>query len=477
LSDGRVPAREDAITIFQHFILTSTALEVRGTPDFTLWQRAGARLDRLHGSLMWWLGDWVRYGEARFGEQHRAVLEATGYKYQTIANAKWVASRIDCSRRRETLSFGHHAEVAALDPAAQSSWLTAAEREGWSLRTLRHRLAAAHTPLPTVPEHAPPFAAAQISHNGAALQLTGDARHRLRDLATASVHCCVTSPPYWRLRDYGHPDQLGQESTPEAYTAALVAVFSEVRRVLRDDGTLWLNLGDAYSGRNLLGLPWRTAFALQAAGWSLRQDIIWHKPNAMPESVSDRPSRNHEYLFLFANSEHYYYDAAAIREAASMNRWGGAAYRPAASGKHHHENVRGLARPRNVFGDGTRNKPSVWSVPTTSFPGAHFAVFPAALIEPCILAGSPEGGTVLDPFAGTGTTGLVALRLGRRYIGIDLNPAYVEMAVSRLSALGEAPLGATTSGNLEPVRTEDGLSSLSVHGGSPAPEMREQCRS
>jgi len=290
----------------------------------------------------------------------------------------------------------------------------------------------------------------------------GDCREVLKGLPDGSIHCCVTSPPYWGLRDYGHDGQIGLEQTPEAYVAEMVAVFREVRRILRDDGTLWLNLGDSYatgSGGNvtssakqqsnrgtdiaprkpyrdgvikpkdLVGIPWRVAFALQADGWYLRQDIIWHKPNPMPESVTDRCTKSHEYIFLLAKSERYYYDNEAIKEDASGracgNKAGGKSGSPqdgleirnfsAVSDKKYH----------------TRNRRSVWTIPTKPYKGAHFATFPPKLIEPCILAGCPAGGTVLDPFGGSGTTGMVASGNGRRAVLVELNSNYVEMINDR----------------------------------------------
>jgi len=336
--------------------------------------------------------------------------------------------------------------------------------------------------------------------------MQGDCRVRLRDLPTNSVHCVVTSPPYYGLRDYGVDSQIGLEPTPDAYVAELVAVCREIRRVLRDDGTLWLNLGDSYFGtgkgpthptgfhaggngtayptvgvyshdtlkqKDLCGIPWRVAFALQADGWWLRQDIIWHKPNPMPESVTDRCTKAHEYLFLLAKQERYYYDAEAIKEDAVADGAG-------------------------------RNRRSVWTVTAEPYAEAHFATYPPALIEPCILAGTSERGccptcgapwervvetrpnpagitggrhrevarpdgianrtgrdydaestagqsrtvgwrpvckcppadpvpcTVLDPFNGAGTTGLVAIRNGRRYIGCELNPDYIELTRKRI---------------------------------------------
>jgi len=310
---------------------------------------------------------------------------------------------------------------------------------------------------------------------------TGDCIDVLRSLPECfRVNCCVTSPPYFGLRDYGHAGQIGLEPSPDEYVAKLVEVFREVRRVLRDDGTLWLNLGDSYGSsggdifsgfnerydgtgingkqsdfgrnvsaipardtglrpKNLIGIPWRVAFALQSDGWYLRSDIIWHKPNPMPESVTDRPTKAHEYLFLLAKSQKYYYDAAAIAEPAESV---GPPRRDDGSGDRLHDLGMSKGRAGNRD-DGTRNRRTVWTVPVSPFSGAHFATFPPALIEPCILAGCPEGGTVLDPFGGAGTTGLVADRLQRNALLIELNPEYAQMARDRIH--GDAPLFAQVS--------------------------------
>jgi DNA modification methylase len=310
--------------------------------------------------------------------------------------------------------------------------------------------------------------------------LQGDCRDVLKTLPDESVHCVVTSPPYWGLRDYGVEGQLGLEASPQEYVEDLVAVFSEAWRVLRSDGTLWLNLGDSYAaaaggaqGKNsafitreacvngtrikarssivgglktkdLAGMPWRVAFALQASGWWLRQDIIWHKPNPMPESIRDRCTKAHEYIFLLAKSERYYYDALAISEEASEDS-GWAKQRAAGvdTWKYNDTEERKAATGQSVdsstFGTlGRRNKRSVWSVTTKAYDEAHFATFPPDLIEPCILAGCPEGGTVLDPFGGAGTTGLVADRHHRNAILIELNPEYAAMARKRIQ--GDSPL-------------------------------------
>ncbi|MBN2253973.1 MAG: site-specific DNA-methyltransferase [Kosmotogaceae bacterium] len=300
---------------------------------------------------------------------------------------------------------------------------------------------------------------------------TGDALGILKTMGTESVHCCVTSPPYWGLRDYGVNGQLGLEKTPEAYVERLVTIFAEVRRVLRSDGTLWLNLGDSYASggngwrssdsqsstlnggkphnilnrngcpvtsgmkpKDLVGIPWMVAFALRADGWYLRSDIIWHKPNPMPESVTDRPTKSHEYIFLLSKSERYFYDAAAIAEPVKA-LWG---TRDRTHGKYHNKGS-GLTPHSGLEKEYlTANKRSVWNITSQPYKEAHFATFPPELPRLCILAGCPEGGTVLDPFNGVGTTGLVALRLGREYIGIELNPEYVEMSQRRI--VNDAPL-------------------------------------
>jgi DNA modification methylase len=336
----------------------------------------------------------------------------------------------------------------------------------------------------------------------------GDALALLRTRPEASVHCCVTSPPYWSLRDYGVPGQLGLEETPDEYAARMVEVFREVRRVLRDDGTLWLNMGDAYSGlwsghsvrpdggsqrrrtapgiqslsdgrypartpnvpglkpKDLIGIPWLLAFALRADGWFLRADIVWAKLAPMPESVRDRPTRSHEFVFLLAKSQRYYYDADAIREPASYLGPNGAQLSPYGQDftrrtpeeeTKRRRRAKGNAKTfrgggaytsgqafdnsadiaRNSHGNApndsmTRNKRDVWLLGPQPFPGAHFATFPEKLVEPCILAGCPEGGLCLDPFSGSGTAGVVALRHRRRFLGLELNPAYCEMARRRI---------------------------------------------
>lgn len=323
--------------------------------------------------------------------------------------------------------------------------------------------------------------------------LCGDVRDRMAEIPDGSVQCVVTSPPYYGLRDYGHDGQIGLEQTPQAYVDEMVAVFREVRRVLSDDGTLWLNLGDSYAGtgggggnpsatmpksaevmnaqrrsqftppglkgKDLIGIPWRVAFALQADGWYLRQDIIWSKPNPMPESVKDRCTKSHEYLFLLTKSPRYYYDAEAIAEPVSPStvarlsqpsleqqrgsdrvpgKTNGAmkAVPPRFGGSKHgdddSEDHRTKSGNEYVFSE-KRNRRSVWTIATQPYKEAHFAVFPPQLVEPCILAGSREGDTVFDPFAGSGTALEVAQRLGRKAVGVELNPDYMQLIRKRLA--------------------------------------------
>lgn len=298
--------------------------------------------------------------------------------------------------------------------------------------------------------------------------LEGDVRDRLADLGDGSVQCVVTSPPYWGLRDYGVGGQLGLEPTPEEYVATMVAVFHGVWRVLRDDGTLWLNMGDSYleqhglgfnrnarmdsanrnprsrsrpsglKSKDLSGLPWILALALREDGWWLRDCIIWHKPNGMPESVSDRTTRAHEYVFLLTRSATYYYDADAIREPhqtppSRRNRKHGAQAMRGQESIRPRGNLEAADDPElRYYHEGGRNRRSVWTIATEPCTDAHFATFPTALVEPCVKAGSREGDTVLDPFAGSGTTLVVAIDHGRHAVGIELNPEYAALARRRL---------------------------------------------
>ena len=316
------------------------------------------------------------------------------------------------------------------------------------------------------------------------LILIGDARQRLAELPAGSARTCVTSPPYFGLRDYGVDGQIGLEETPEAYVAEMVSLFREVWRVLANDGTLWLNIGDSYASfrdgkatpdttrgdstgtlvpkgsaknrmastfqgtgikhKDLIGIPWRVAFALQADGWYLRSDIIWHKPNPMPESVTDRPTKSHEYLFLLTKSPRYYYDHEAIKEPVSdvslaRSKYAFHSDRPSTknasmggAGIHTDQMGERFVNPTG------RNKRDVWTITTKPFKGAHFAVMPEALVEPCVLAGSAEGDTVLDPFTGSGTVAVVANRHGRNFVGTELNADYAEIARERITK--DAPM-------------------------------------
>lgn len=300
--------------------------------------------------------------------------------------------------------------------------------------------------------------------------ILGDCIKGMQTLPDQSVQTVVTSPPYYGLRDYGMDGQIGLEQTPDAYVEKMVSVFSEVKRILRDDGTVWLNLGDSYAGNNsqasnngragfgtprekivhrggdglkpkdLIGIPWRVAFALQSDGWYLRQDIIWHKPNPMPESVTDRCTKSHEYIFLLSKNERYYYNHEAIQEKATSGTDKGILRTKLVDNLKLSE-LNSIQKrvdagiDSRFAGNGYRNKRSVWSIGTISYTGAHFAVYPPKLIEPCILAGSRIGDTVFDPFNGSGTTGYVALSNNRRYIGTELNPEYIKLSEERLSAI------------------------------------------
>jgi len=297
----------------------------------------------------------------------------------------------------------------------------------------------------------------------------GNCLEILKGMDSESIHCCVTSPPYWALRNYDHPNQLGQEPTPEEYVNNLISVFREVKRVLREDGTLWLNLGDSYVGtgskgkhkdpksksrngqknannskvqglkpKDMVGIPWRVAFALQSDGWYLRSDIIWHKNNCMPSSVKDRPTSSHEHIFLLSKNQNYYYNKDATLEPLAHpdlcdkgpSGFGGLKH---TSMSKNTTNSTYSGRKYDAKKLKGKNKRDVWIVPTSGYKGSHVAVYPPKLIEPCILAGCPDGGIVLDPFSGSGTTGVVACQKNRSYIGIELNPDYAKLSEERLS--------------------------------------------
>lgn len=307
--------------------------------------------------------------------------------------------------------------------------------------------------------------------------LCGDALEMLRTLPDNSVHCCVTSPPYYALRDYGVDGQIGREDTPAQYVARLTDVFSEVRRVLRPSGTLWLNIADTYAGKgnqgdsvdpkypngrtgqtvainrrvegckakDMIGIPWMLAFALRDSGWYLRSDIIWMKANPMPESCKDRPSRCYEHVFLLTKSRSYYYDAAAIAEPVAEStpmrmrrKFGKNKYSAGIPGQaHQHLND---YRPNGYAEEDIpllRNKRDVWQINSVPYKGAHFAAYPPKLVETCLLAGCPQDGIVLDPFLGSGTTAAVAKQMGRHYIGIELNPGYCALAEQRIGGVTE----------------------------------------
>jgi DNA modification methylase len=308
--------------------------------------------------------------------------------------------------------------------------------------------------------------------------LIGDCRETLKQLPDGCINTCITSPPFYALRDYQEENQIGLEKTPDEYVEELVKVFREVKRVLREDGTLWLNLGDTYSShkdcksisqtlsidtgseqahiidkgraasrdskmlkeqglknKELIGIPWKVAFALREDGWYLRQDIIWSKKNSMPESVKDRCTKSHEYIFLMTKNPTYYYDNEAIKEEVTQSTKERDKYKRTGYEKESHGGEINHINPYKAYRDTNlkKNKRSVWTVATRPFKDAHFAVFPPDLIEPMVLAGCPEKGIVLDPFMGSGTTGMVAQSLGRSWIGCELNPEYVEMQRKRTS--------------------------------------------
>jgi DNA modification methylase len=299
----------------------------------------------------------------------------------------------------------------------------------------------------------------------------GNVLEQIKNIPDSTVQCVVTSPPYWGLRNYGHDDQLGLESTPEAYVENMVSVFREVHRILKDDGVLWLNLGDSYNGsggnhkphhkndslfqgdigadkykgegrnvetlkpKDLVGIPWRVAFALQADGWWLRQDIIWSKPNPLPESITDRCTKAHEYVFLLTKSQRYFFDNEAIKEE-SATIWNAKTFNEAKKGADLDDpflRTRGFHTQHKDEEQNTRNKRSVWNIPVKPFRGAHFAVMPEKLVEPCILASSKPEDVVFDPFTGSGTVAVVALNYQRNFIGTELNPEYAEIAKNRIN--------------------------------------------
>lgn len=270
----------------------------------------------------------------------------------------------------------------------------------------------------------------------------GDCIEIMKSMEDGSINCCVTSPPYFGLRDYGVEGQIGLENTPEEYIEKLINVFREVRRILRDDGTLWLNIGDSYGkDKSLIGIPWLLAFALRADGWCLRQDIIWHKPNAMPESVRDRCTKSHEYLFLLSKCSKYFFNHEAFKEDAVSDHPAGNRNHKYSDQyeeeKHHsqiHRTKAGLKALTGVKWT-KRNRRTVWSITTKPYKDAHFATFPPGLVQPCILAACPEGGTVIDPFGGSGTTAGVAISMGRKAILCEINHQYAHLVNRRIESI------------------------------------------
>ena len=442
-------------------LLSRGGLDLPDNLTFEQWAAIGSTLKNAQQSLMWDLGDWLLYGQnKKWGEKYDRAVEATGYDYGTLRNAKSVAKRFPLSRRRDKLTFAHHQEVASLADKDAERLLDEAEAEHLSRNDLRVRVAQIK-------------AAAKVRTNisnsvlvdsaGRPLLdqiICGDALTVLRMLPDEVVNTCVTSPPYFGLRDYGVAGQIGRENTPVLYVKCLVEVFREVGRVLHDGGTLWLNIADSYASdrdlrmdagaevpngsgfiypgtrikhKDLIGIPWMLAAALRDDGWYWRDIIVWHKPNPLPESANDRCTKSHEYIFLLSKSPQYHFDHDAIREPAvtpaSSKLRGGQAFRtPGGKASVTYGNA-----PDTWMPDGKRNKRNVWTVPIQPFKDAHVAPMPSELVRPCIQAGSAKGGLVLDPFMGAGTTGLVSKQEGRFYIGIELNPTYVAIAENRIS--------------------------------------------
>jgi len=287
----------------------------------------------------------------------------------------------------------------------------------------------------------------------------GDAQRVISALPDSCMQSIITSPPYYKQRDYNAKDQVGNEESPAEYVSRLVSIFAECRRVMKPNGLLWVNLGDKYVDGKLLGLPWRFALALSDAGWTLRSDIIWHKPNAMPSSIKNRPTTDHEYIFMFSKQADYYYNADAIREPhvtfseqskmrGGRNHFGKRGGTPELGKNSGNTNLH-TARWDQAFHPLGRNKRTVWSIPLSKFPEAHFAVFPEKLVENCLFASTNRNDMVLDPFSGSGTTLLVARRNGRRFVGIDINKGYCQMALRRLNELQqELPLEAERRENI-----------------------------
>jgi DNA modification methylase len=361
-----------------------------------------------------------------FGDRMIALRKAAGFTQLELARKLGVSRRMIAYYEGET----EHPPTTILPRLAQALNVSADE----FLKGVDRRAAPSKMVYPTDHSAKGRLFVREVYHEDDVQIVEGDSRQALAKIPDDTFQCCITSPPYWGLRDYGIHGQIGAENDPEAYIADLVGVFREVRRTLREDGTLWLNIGDSYTSgdrrwrapdkknagramsyrpptpvglkpKDLIGVPWRLALALQADGWFLRSDIVWNKPNCQPESVKDRPTRAHEYVFLMSKAESYYYDFEAIRE-------------PSANGQE------------------AKNRRTVWNINTSGFHGAHFAVFPPELVRVCLLAGSKPGSAVLDPFFGSGTLGLVCREYGRQCVGIELNPQYVKIAMDRIAKVG-----------------------------------------
>ena len=377
-----------------------------------------------------------------FGDRLVALRKTTGFTQQELAQKLGVSRRMIAYYEGET----EHPPTTILPRLAQALGVSADELlngggqrketpSSHSVAGYRHRVrpdreTCTKTIYPMENGAHRQTCVREVYHENDIRIVEGDSRRAMAQIPDNTFQCCITSPPYWGLRDYGIKGQIGAENDPDAYIADLVGIFREVRRTLRDDGTLWLNIGDSYTSgdrrwrapdkknagramnyrpptpkglkpKDLIGVPWRLALALQADGWFLRSDIVWNKPNCQPESVKDRPTRAHEYIFLMSKSESYFYDFDAIRE-------------PSANGQE------------------PKNRRTVWNINTNGFHGAHFAVFPPELVRVCLLAGSNPGSTVLDPFFGSGTVGLVCREYGRECVGIELNPEYVKIALERI---------------------------------------------
>src|SRR6266700_2510262 len=491
--------------VYSSFHLHETGLTPIGAPSFEEWLECGRFIRHAEQSVHFWIGDWLAYGEAHFKEDYEAAIAITGYSYHTLRRDKYTAERIPLERRRSRVDIAIHHEVAPLEEATQERLLEKAATEQWTVRQIRtekrrEAYGLSSLPLalpillPSPSEQTYPKACMEANHI-----YQGDALTILKTFPNESIDMVMTSPPYWALRDYGVDGQLGLEPSFEEYIQNICDVFDEVKRVLKEKGTCWINLGDTYAthtgkspgmstgqfgtneaaGNNsifyqdrplqsvpekcLRLIPFRFAIEMVNRGWVLRNTIIWHKPNAMPESVMDRFTEDFEYLFFFVQSQQYYFEqqfepladttlpryARGVSENSKhgeKNRSGaGALSAPRLNIKHINREDGGggnglighsgyfKANGEPLYNPDGRNKRSTWSISTKPFPDAHFAVYPEALCETPIKAGCPVGGAVLDPFIGSGTTAVVAHRLKRAYIGIELNPAYVQLAQQRIA--------------------------------------------